>query len=147
MHETHRSDPDFDPTTGLRFHRLESLIGAPSGALVIYIVAPPPQRLGPFLRRLVVTPDMHRIHHSDPVEEQQRNCGGYIPLWDHFFGTYRHNPKLGREAMGVGSAEIPERECLSLVDLLARPFRIRRGAAVVGLSRSRSGLRGRSAGL
>lgn len=147
IHEAHHSDPDFDQTTGLRFHPLESLIGAVTGAIVIYVIALPPsamafrqlsfifitffshsnvhlpERLDAFLRRFLVTPDMHRIHHSDRIEEQQRNYGGYIPLWDHLFGTYQHSPALGHEEMQVGSAEIPERECLSFYQILIRPFR------------------------
>ena len=150
IHEAHHSDPDFDLTTGLRFHPLEALIGALTGTAVIYWLAPPPsamafrqvtfiyitffshsnvhlpERIDRLLRRFVVTPDMHRIHHSNDPAEQRHNYGGYVPWWDHLFGTYQEQPALGHEGMGVGSAEIPERECLNPAHIVIRPFRSRK---------------------
>lgn len=145
IHETHHSDPDFDQTTGLRFHPLEALIGALVGSAAVYLLAPPPgavafrqvtfipyfshsnihvpEAVDRVLRRFLVTPDLHRIHHSaDPVE-QRHNYGGYIPLWDHLFGAYQDQPADGHERMRVGSDEIPENECLNPLRILFRPFR------------------------
>ena len=150
IHEAHHSDPDFDQTTGLRFHPVEALIGAVVSAAAVWVIALPPsamafrqasfilitffshsnihvpEKLDRLLRRFIITPDLHRVHHSaDPVE-QRHNYGGYIPLWDHLFGTYQDQPALGHEAMQVGSSEIPERDCLNPLDVLIRPFRLAR---------------------
>jgi len=115
----HHADTDFDVTTGTRFHPIEILlstaikvamvaaIGAPAIAVMAFEVllkrhrhVQPRQRHLPvavdrWLRLFVVTPDMHRVHHSVVVEETNSNFGFNVPYWDRLFGTYRAQPAAG----------------------------------------------------
>jgi len=75
------------------------------------------------LRRVLITPDMHRIHHSNEYAEQNTNFGVVFPWWDRLFGTYRAEPAAGRDNMGVGLREIDAKQGASLVGMLALPFR------------------------
>ena len=153
IHQVHHSDPDYDWSTGLRFHPVETLLRQGSDLAIIALLAPPPlailaldsaevglnlfshanASLPPWLdtaaRWFLITPDMHRIHHSDDVAEQNKNFGITLPWWDRLFGTYLANPALGHEKMGVGLREVSERDSSSLLGILAMPFR---DANVVG---------------
>ena len=73
------------------------------------------------LRRFLITPDMHRIHHSDRIAEQNSNFGILFPWWDRLFATYLEEPAAGHDKMGVGLREPPGN--VGLLGMLARPFR------------------------
>jgi sterol desaturase/sphingolipid hydroxylase (fatty acid hydroxylase superfamily) len=91
-----------------------------------------PQRADNLLRWLVVTPDMHRIHHSVDIAEGNRNFANLFPWWDRLLTTYQHDPALGQVQMAVGLAEVRASD-LTLWKLLALPFRrlrVRADAAV-----------------
>jgi sterol desaturase/sphingolipid hydroxylase (fatty acid hydroxylase superfamily) len=126
VHTVHHADLDFDFTTGLRHHPLELLVdaaallsavaalGAPPAAVVLYqaidIAAGIfshanvrfPARAESALRRLIVTPDMHRVHHSAIKRETNSNYGSLLSLWDRIFGTYRASPAVAHRDMTIG---------------------------------------------
>ena len=126
LHRVHHADPDFDVTTGARFHTLEiilsmlikfatiAVLGPPIVAVVIFEVVLNatamfnhsnvrlPPGLDRVLRWIVVTPDMHRVHHSVEDDEANSNFGFNLPWWDRFFGTYRDQPRAGHENMIIG---------------------------------------------
>ncbi|MDX1382884.1 MAG: sterol desaturase family protein [Thermoanaerobaculia bacterium] len=156
LHMVHHSDQDFDATTGIRFHPVEILLslflkfgvvvalGCPPVAVVVFEVLLNATSLfnhgnvrlaGALdrpLRWLVVTPDMHRVHHSVEVDESNSNFGFNLSLWDRLFGTYRAQPRAGHEAMGLGVTELLRSEARSLPELLALPFGRTRGRQPIG---------------
>jgi sterol desaturase/sphingolipid hydroxylase (fatty acid hydroxylase superfamily) len=147
LHRVHHTDLDFDITTGTRFHPIEILIsigikcaavaaiGAPAIAVLAFEVllnatamfnhanARLPLGLDRLLRWIVVTPDMHRVHHSAVYNETNSNFGFNLPWWDRLFGTYRAQPAAGHEAMTIGVDAFRTREDLRLDRLLVQPFR------------------------
>ncbi|MFA7429800.1 MAG: sterol desaturase family protein [Rhodospirillaceae bacterium] len=147
LHRMHHADLDYDVTTGARFHPLEIvlsmviklavvvLLGAPAEAVLIFEVllnatamfnhgnVRLPLWLDAVLRWLVVTPDMHRVHHSSISAETNSNFGFNLPWWDRLFGTYRAQPQLGHEGMEIGLARFRERGDLRLDRMLVQPFR------------------------
>lgn len=147
LHRVHHSDMEIDVTTGNRFHPLEivisiliklaavALLGAPALAVVIFEAGlnacaqfnhgniKIPLAVDKYLRLILVTPDMHRVHHSIIPRETDSNFGFSIPLWDRLFGTYRPEPRDGHLGMAIGLKEFREPAELSLVRLLAQPFR------------------------
>jgi sterol desaturase/sphingolipid hydroxylase (fatty acid hydroxylase superfamily) len=144
LHRVHHSDEFFDVSTTGRFHPLEFVAGVPfSVAAVVFFGVPPaavivcdlaggalsvfhhanlriPARLEEALRWIIVTPDLHRIHHSSRQEETDSNFGVDIPLWDHLFGTYRG---ASRDSAALGLKEWRGVQSRSLMALLANPFR------------------------
>ena len=146
LHRVHHADLEFDVTTGTRFHPLEILISvAIKCAAVAAIGAPPvavlafevllnatsvfnhanarlPLRLDAFLRWFVVTPDMHRVHHSIVYNESASNFGFNLPWWDRLLGTYRAQPAAGHEGMTIGVDAFRSPADLRLDRLLAQPF-------------------------
>ena len=146
-HKIHHSELDVDCATAICHHPIESLIvGGTDLAIVWLIGAPPlavfaaatlgavasvfnhgnvavPPAVDRLLRRVVVTPDMHRVHHSAIVEESNRNFAMLFPWWDYLFSTYRSEPRLGHERMELGIAEARTAEDVTLWKLLALPFR------------------------
>jgi sterol desaturase/sphingolipid hydroxylase (fatty acid hydroxylase superfamily) len=126
FHRVHHADPDFDVTTGSRFHPVEiilsmfikfatiAVLGAPVVAVITFEVLLNGMamfnhsnvRLHPsidkLLRRVIVTPDMHRVHHSVEDDEANSNFGFNLSWWDRVFGTYRNQPRAGHEAMTIG---------------------------------------------
>lgn len=126
LHMVHHADLDIDVTTGLRFHTIEILLsmgikaaaiillGAPAAAVLIFEVllnatsmfnhsnVRMPVWLDRMLRILVVTPDMHRVHHSIIKRETNSNFGFNLPWWDYLLGTYRSQPSQGHEEMTLG---------------------------------------------
>jgi len=146
LHRVHHSDVDFDLTTGVRFHPVEILIsttikcavvvaiGASPFAVLIFEVllnatsifnhanASLPSRFEKILRLVVVTPDMHRVHHSVSYDESSSNFGFSTPWWDRLFGTYRAKPRLGHDAMMLGVDAFRSAEDLRLHRLLIQPF-------------------------
>lgn len=147
IHQVHHADPDYDWSTSLRFHPGEVLLTQGIYLVVIALVAPPalavlcleladvvvnifvhanvsvPPWIDAGLRRFLNTPDMHRIHHSDEQSEQSTNFGVVFPWWDRLFGTYRPQPAAGHDNMGVGLREIDMKQGVSLIGMLALPFR------------------------
>lgn len=147
VHQVHHSDPDFDWSTGLLFHPGELLVTQGSYLAAIILLAPPPAAvialelltaaqnffvhanvrmphgLERGLRRIFITPEMHRIHHSADLVEQSTNFGDVFPWWDRFFGTYRHDPAAGHERMKIGLAELGDHRGLNVLAMLALPFR------------------------
>ena len=146
LHRVHHCDLEIDVTTGNRFHPLEivismliklaavALLGAPALAVVIFEAVLNaaaqfnhgnvniPLQLDSWLRLLVVTPDMHRVHHSVIPRETNSNFGFSIPLWDRLFGTYRAQPELGHTGMTIGLKEYRDPAKLTLPRLLIQPF-------------------------
>ena len=146
LHRVHHADLDFDVTTGARFHPMEILIstaikcaaiaalGAPVISVFVFEIvlnatamfnhanASLPQRLERWLRWLVVTPDMHRVHHSVRYEESSSNFGFNLPWWDRLFGTYRARPRLGHDAMTIGVDAFRSPQDLRLDRLLVQPL-------------------------
>ena len=147
LHMVHHADLDFDVTTGVRFHVLEILLsmgikmaavlllGAPALAVLIFEVALNatsmfshgnvrlPRRLDRLLRLVVVTPDMHRVHHSVRARETNSNFGFNAPWWDYLFGTYKDQPADGHEGMTIGLEQFrDERRADRLHWMLLLPF-------------------------
>jgi sterol desaturase/sphingolipid hydroxylase (fatty acid hydroxylase superfamily) len=146
FHMMHHADLDCDVTTGLRFHPVEmalsmviklaavAALGPSPAAVVIFEVVLNATsmfnhsnvRIGPaadrLLRWMLVTPDMHRIHHSIVPRETNTNFGFNLPWWDRVLGTYRPQPDAGQERMPVGLAQYRDPAQLTLPRLLALPF-------------------------
>lgn len=146
LHRMHHADLEFDVTTGLRFHPLETLIslgiklavvtllGAPALAVLIFEVllnatsmfnhgnVRLPARLDRWLRLVLVTPDMHRVHHSIVRRETDSNFGFNLPWWDCLFGTYRDQPAAGHLGMTIGIENFRAPQDLRLHRMLLQPF-------------------------
>ncbi len=147
LHRMHHADLDFDMTTGSRFHPVEILLsmvikfgvvaalGAPALAVLIFEVllnatamfnhgnVRIPLTIDRVLRLVVVTPDMHRVHHSAIVDETNSNFGFNLPWWDRLFGTYRAQPRAGHEKMQIGIEDFRTGRDLWLDRMLVQPFR------------------------
>jgi len=147
LHRMHHSDLDFDTSTALRFHPLEIalsmllklglvwLLGPAAVAVLLFEVVLNasalfnhgnvrlPRRVDAYLRRLIVTPDMHRVHHSVRREETNSNYGFNLSFWDRLFGTYRDQPADGHEGMVIGLDEYRDPGELGLLGLMLQPFR------------------------
>ena len=146
LHRMHHTDVDYDFTTALRFHPLESIFTGSVGVVAIAALGAPveavvadkilfamvaffahanvrlPARLDRALRVAVVTPDLHRVHHSARPEETNSNYSSVCPLWDRLLGTYVAAPASGHESMTVGLAEFRETHHGTLGWMLANPF-------------------------
>jgi len=142
----HHTDLDIDVTTGARFHPIEIalsmgikmalvvMLGAPPWSVVVFEVLLNATsmfnhsnilmnlNLDRTLRTFLVTPDMHRVHHSVIVQETNSNFGFNLPWWDRLFGTYRAQPSAGHEAMTIGLANYRDPRWLKLPWMLAVPF-------------------------
>ena len=147
LHRVHHADADYDVTTGLRFHPIEILLslgikcaviaalGAPAVAVLAFEVllngasmfnhanGRLPLVVDRWLRWLVVTPDMHRVHHSVVPRELNSNFGFNLPWWDRLFGTYRAQPAAGHDAMRIGVDGLQGPEEVRLTRLLTQPLR------------------------
>jgi sterol desaturase/sphingolipid hydroxylase (fatty acid hydroxylase superfamily) len=147
LHRLHHADLEFDVTTGLRFHPIEIVLsmviklavvialGAPAVAVLVFEVllnatsmfnhgnVRLPERFDTVLRWFVVTPDMHRVHHSMLARETNSNFGFNLPWWDRLFGTYRAQPAAGQEAMTIGIEQFRDPRELGLDRMLLQPFR------------------------
>ncbi len=147
LHMVHHADLDLDVTTGLRFHTLEILLSALIKLAAVVVIGPAafavitfevllnatamfnhsnvrmPAWLDRVLRWVVVTPDMHRVHHSVIRCETNSNFGFNVPWWDRLFGTYRSQPLAGHEQMTIGVAHLrDELQVERLHRMLAIPF-------------------------
>ncbi len=147
IHRMHHADTGFDVTTGLRFHPLEIILSMVWKAIVVIALGPPviavlvfeivlnatsmfnhsnarlPLGLDRWLRLLVVTPDMHRVHHSTIRRETDSNYGFNLPVWDRVFRTYNDQPRKGHDAMDIGLDEWRQAEAAGLGWSLLLPFR------------------------
>jgi sterol desaturase/sphingolipid hydroxylase (fatty acid hydroxylase superfamily) len=146
IHQAHHSDTDFDVSTGFRFHPAEVVLSNLLYLGIIALLAPPPlavlcvafltmaqdllehsnvaipERVDRALRFVLVTPDMHRIHHSDVFSEQNANFGTIFTWWDRMFGTYQSSPSFPHSTMGLGLDSIPDGGKLGILAMLAIPF-------------------------
>jgi sterol desaturase/sphingolipid hydroxylase (fatty acid hydroxylase superfamily) len=155
VHRMHHADLDFDVTTGARFHPIEIILsmlikfgviaatGASAAGVLVFEVllnatsmfnhgnVRLPVRLDRYLRWLVVTPDMHRVHHSIVVAETNSNFGFNLPWWDRLLGTYRAQPAAGHEGMTIGIEQFRDGRELWLDRMLLQPFRGPAGAYAI----------------
>ena len=146
LHMMHHADLDFDVTTGLRFHPIEMILSMGIKLSVVVLMGPPalavlifevllnaismfnhgnirlPSSIDRKLRLLVVTPDMHRVHHSVTIRETNSNFGFNLPWWDRLLGTYRDQPAAGHEGMTIGLAQFRDPKRLTFLWMLALPF-------------------------
>ena len=146
LHMMHHADLDFDVTTGLRFHPVEMVLSMVIKLSVVVLIGPPasavltfevllnatsmfnhgnihlPSGIDRKLRLLVVTPDMHRVHHSVVIRETNSNFGFNLPWWDRLLGTYRDQPAAGHEGMAIGLSQFRDARRLTLPWMLALPF-------------------------
>ena len=147
LHRMHHADLDIDVTTGIRFHPVEILmsmvikltavvaLGAPALGVMIFEILlnatsmfshsniRVSSKIDQRLRLIVVTPDMHRVHHSIVRQETNSNFGFNLPWWDHFFGTYRAQPAAGHDAMVIGLPQFRNSTELRLDRMLLQPLR------------------------
>jgi sterol desaturase/sphingolipid hydroxylase (fatty acid hydroxylase superfamily) len=148
LHRMHHADLDYDLTTGARFHPIEIFLSMGIKFVTIFLLGPPvvavvifevllnatamfnhgnvrlPQRVDRVLRWSLVTPDMHRVHHSVEDDEANSNFGFSLPWWDRLFGTYRDQPRGGHEAMTIGIRKYREaRDVTWLPGMLLLPLR------------------------
>ena len=146
FHRMHHADRDIDVTTAIRFHPIEIvlsmiwkagwvlILGAPAAAVIIFetvlngtaMFNHSNTKLSPLmdkiLRSFVVTPDMHRVHHSTITTETDSNYGFNLPWWDKLFGTYVDQPALGDEKMQIGLSEWQDERPTRLGWSLSVPF-------------------------
>jgi sterol desaturase/sphingolipid hydroxylase (fatty acid hydroxylase superfamily) len=148
LHRVHHADPDYDVTTGARFHPLEIILSMLIKFATILLLGPPvvavilfevilnvtamfnhgnvglPPALDRVLRWVLVTPDMHRVHHSVEDDEANSNFGFSLPWWDRLFGTYRDQPRAGHEGMTIGIHKYHDAKDVSwITGMLVLPFR------------------------
>jgi sterol desaturase/sphingolipid hydroxylase (fatty acid hydroxylase superfamily) len=147
IHEVHHSDADFDVSTAVRFHPLESIVTEGLYLGAVALLAPPPaavftsqiltlvenlfvhanKSLPPAVERLlrwiVITPDIHRVHHSEELADQNLNFGQFFPWWDRLFGTFASAPARGTEHLATGLKELRGIDTTPIVYMLAAPFR------------------------
>ena len=147
LHRVHHADLDYDVTTGARFHTIEILLSMLIKFATIVLLGPPvvavvifevllnatamfnhgnvklPARLDRVLRWVLVTPDMHRVHHSVEDDEANSNFGFNLTWWDRLFGTYREQPRAGHEGMTIGIHKYRDPRLVDrLPGMLALPF-------------------------
>ena len=147
LHRVHHADLDYDVTTGARFHPIEIILsmlikfativflGPPVVAVVIFEVVLNATAMfnhsnvrlnlvvDKWLRLFLVTPDMHRVHHSVEDDETNSNFGFSLPWWDRLFGTYRDQPRAGHENMTIGIRTFREPKMTSWISgMLIMPF-------------------------
>ena len=146
LHRMHHADVDIDTTTGIRFHPIEIALsmldkmaavialGAPPAAVVLFEVllngtamfnhanVRLPAAVDRVLRTVIVTPDMHRVHHSVYQDETDTNYGFSLSVWDRLFGTYRPQPRDGHTGMVIGLSQFRAPADRRLHRLLIQPF-------------------------
>ena len=146
LHMMHHADLDFDVTTGLRFHPIEIILSECIKLAAVVVLGPPaigvlifevllnvtsmfnhgnirlPLSIDRLLRFLIVTPEMHRVHHSVVIKETNSNFGFNFPWWDRLSGTYRERPAAGHQDMTIGLSQFRDPRRLSLPWMLVLPF-------------------------
>lgn len=147
LHRMHHTDVDYDVSTGNRFHPLSMVISSLIKLALILALGPMaiavliseillnatsmfnhsnvklPNTMDKIVRMFMVTPDMHRVHHSTDSSEHNRNFGFNFPWWDKLFGTYQAQPALGHEEMQIGISGYQDTQSIEILPLLAQPFR------------------------
>jgi sterol desaturase/sphingolipid hydroxylase (fatty acid hydroxylase superfamily) len=147
LHRLHHADVDFDTTTGVRFHPIEIFLsilikaalvlalGAPIMAVVVFEVllsatslfnhgnVKIPLPVDRLLRMVLVTPDMHRVHHSVIRRETDSNFGFSVPWWDYLFASYCAEPEAGQDDMEIGLPILRDKDENRIDKLLTQPFR------------------------
>ena len=147
LHQVHHADTEVDVTTGARFHPIEIVLSMLYKFVVIVLIGPSafavflfevllnvfamfshaniklPAGVDDKLRRVIVTPDMHRIHHSTWIKETDSNYGFNLSIWDRLFGTYIEAPRDGHTRMEIGLTPYQSRKPSTLVWCLMLPFR------------------------
>lgn len=146
LHMVHHADLDLDVSSGLRFHPIEiaismvikmtivAALGVPVIAVLLFEITLNatamfnhsnlhlPQQVDRILRQIIVTPDMHRVHHSVLIRETNSNFGFNFPWWDRLFGTYRAQPAAGHTGMNIGIGPFRTTQQVGLLRLLILPF-------------------------
>jgi sterol desaturase/sphingolipid hydroxylase (fatty acid hydroxylase superfamily) len=146
IHRVHHADQEFDVTTALRFHPLEILLSMAIKIAVVMMLGAPPiavivfeillnatamfnhgnvqlsAKTDRYLRVLLVTPDMHRVHHSVIRQETDSNFGFNLTWWDRVFGTYRNQPEHGHLGMTIGLEDYRTEQDQQLGRMLVQPF-------------------------
>lgn len=146
IHRVHHVDPDYDATTGLRFHPIEIILSMLYKVILVLVLGVPflgvllfeiilnscalfnhgnlyiPGLIDRYLRLAIITPDFHRVHHSADAPEMNMNYGFSFPWWDRIFGTYKAQPEKGHTDMTIGLHIFRARKYLTLPRMLAIPF-------------------------
>jgi sterol desaturase/sphingolipid hydroxylase (fatty acid hydroxylase superfamily) len=146
LHRMHHTDRDYDFSTGLRFHPLEALFTTGYDIVVVLLLGAPPEAVALYgfvhlgwsilvhaniavptvadrlLRRVLVTPDLHRTHHSAEPGESLTNFGAVSPVWDRLFGSYLDQPAKGQQGMVIGLPGYQDARHQRLDDMLLQPF-------------------------
>jgi len=146
LHRMHHSDRDFDASTALRFHPIETLLaaffkmgcvlalGVPATGVMLFEALlnacalfnhsnfKLPPVFDRFLRLVIITPDFHRVHHSVKMSESNLNFGFNIPWWDRLFGTYQAQPESGHEGMRIGLESFMEERYHHWITMLRMPW-------------------------
>lgn len=147
LHRVHHYDTEVDVSTALRFHPVEIalsmtykslcvvILGAPLVAVLVFEVLLNslamfnhanlglPRKFDRILRRFIVTPDMHVVHHSQVICDSDSNFGFGLSCWDRIFKTYAGKPQAGFQNLNIGQAEVGQAEAVSLSGLLSSPFK------------------------
>jgi sterol desaturase/sphingolipid hydroxylase (fatty acid hydroxylase superfamily) len=145
LHIIHHTDLDLDVTSGIRFHPLEIIVSMTYKIVLVAAIGPDPavvilfevllngssvfnhsnlfipKPLDRAIRAVIVTPEMHRVHHSVEVEETNSNFGFFFSFWDRLCGTYRHATALPPTEFPIGVSEYRSQEELGLGKLLLIP--------------------------
>jgi sterol desaturase/sphingolipid hydroxylase (fatty acid hydroxylase superfamily) len=146
LHQVHHADRDIDVTTGIRFHPLEAVISMLYKCVIVFLLGPTvaavivfeiilnasamfnhanfhmPQWVDRVLRTLIVTPDSHRVHHSDIQQETDSNYGFFLSIWDRIFSTYTPQPIKNHTGMTIGLTEYQTQHPAQLLWCLSLPF-------------------------
>lgn len=147
FHRMHHTDTEFDVTTGIRFHPVSILLSASIKLGAVFLLGPSALAVAAFeillnatslfnhsnlslpvtfdqrVRGLLVTPDMHRVHHSIRTDEQNHNFGFNFPWWDHLFGSYRAQPSEAHTDVCIGLDQFRGSREVRIRKLLTQPFR------------------------
>ncbi|SHI02838.1 sterol desaturase family protein [Clostridium grantii] len=146
FHKMHHIDPELDTSSGFRFHPIEIIISLFIKIIAIYIIGVPViaviifeiilntcamfnhsniklyNKLDKGLRKIIITPDMHRVHHSVYWNETNSNFGFSVPFWDYIFNSYCDKPRDGHDYMKIGINKMPEEKYLYFPGMLLDPF-------------------------
>jgi sterol desaturase/sphingolipid hydroxylase (fatty acid hydroxylase superfamily) len=147
LHKVHHADPDYDVTTGARFHPIEIMMSMMIKVFIIFALGAPvfavflfeailngmamfnhsnvrlPEKLDGVLRKIFVTPDFHRVHHSVRADEHHKNFGFNLSLWDYLYRSYKGQPNEGHEDMAIGLSYLKkESKVISLFGMILIPF-------------------------
>jgi sterol desaturase/sphingolipid hydroxylase (fatty acid hydroxylase superfamily) len=150
FHALHHSDPDVDVTTSVRHHPIEYLIATAVYWLAVLVLGIPavvvlshgltvfaaaavthgnislPERLERLLRPVVITLDLHLVHHSIEFSRANWNYGAVLSIWDRLFGTYAQISRAQRARLVFGVRELPARQCLKFSAMMLTPWRLAR---------------------